>query len=129
MKSPPLSRRDRLRQILADLRMPGALEALDAILQGVDGGTLTAPEAIEQLLAELSDFRLALTLKNGIRALATCFATARSTTALRLPLLGTTAGQLLPKRMLVSRQGLGGWRGTTNRIRQVLNHRSSSEWR
>jgi hypothetical protein len=24
--------------------MPGALEALDAILQGVDGGTLTAPK-------------------------------------------------------------------------------------
>ena len=31
--------------------MPGALEALDAILQGVDGGTLTAPDAIEQLLS------------------------------------------------------------------------------
>jgi hypothetical protein len=28
MKTAPLSRRDRLRQILADLRMPGALEAL-----------------------------------------------------------------------------------------------------
>lgn len=34
-----------------DLRMPEALEALDAILHGIDGGTLTAPEAIEQLLA------------------------------------------------------------------------------
>ena len=33
MKRAPLSRRDRLRQMLADLRMPGALEALDAILQ------------------------------------------------------------------------------------------------
>lgn len=31
--------------ILADLRLPGALEALDAILQGVDGGRLTEPEA------------------------------------------------------------------------------------
>jgi DNA replication protein DnaC len=50
MKSAPLSRRDRLRQMLADLRLPGAREALDAILQGVDGATLTAPEAIEQLL-------------------------------------------------------------------------------
>ena len=40
MKGAP-SRRDRLRHILADLRMPGALEALDAILQGVDGA-LTA---------------------------------------------------------------------------------------
>ena len=49
MKSAPLSRRDRLRHMLADLRLPGALEALDAILQGVDGATLTAPEAIEQM--------------------------------------------------------------------------------
>jgi hypothetical protein len=48
MKSAAPSRRDRLRQMLADLRMPGALEALDAILHGVDGATLTAPEAIEQ---------------------------------------------------------------------------------
>jgi hypothetical protein len=37
MKSAAPSRRDRLRQMLADLRMPGALEALDAILHGVDG--------------------------------------------------------------------------------------------
>jgi hypothetical protein len=50
MKGAPLSRRDRLRQMLADLHMPGALEALDAILHGVDGATLTAAEAIEQLL-------------------------------------------------------------------------------
>jgi hypothetical protein len=50
MKPAPLSRRDRLRQILADLRMPGALEALDAILRDVDGGALTASDAIEQLL-------------------------------------------------------------------------------
>jgi hypothetical protein len=32
--------------MLADLHMPGALEALDAILHGVDGATLTAAEAI-----------------------------------------------------------------------------------
>jgi DNA replication protein DnaC len=49
MRSAAPSRRDRLRHILADLHMPGALEALDAILHGVDGGALTAPEAIEQL--------------------------------------------------------------------------------
>ena len=42
MKSAAPSRRDRLRQMLADLHMPGALEALDAILHGVDGATLTA---------------------------------------------------------------------------------------
>jgi len=55
MKAAPLSRRDRLRHILADLRMPGALEALDMILQGVDGGTLTAPEAIEQYAIRVVD--------------------------------------------------------------------------
>ena len=38
MKMAAPSRRDRLRHMLADLHMPGALEALDAILHGVDGG-------------------------------------------------------------------------------------------
>ena len=42
MKIAAPSRRDRLRQMLADLHMPGALEALDAILHRVDGATLTA---------------------------------------------------------------------------------------
>ncbi len=49
MKPAP-SRRDRLRGMLADLKMPGSLEALDPILQGVDGGAVTAAEAIESLL-------------------------------------------------------------------------------
>ena len=44
------SRRDRLRAMLADLKMPGALEALDGVLQRVDGGAFTAAEAIEELL-------------------------------------------------------------------------------
>ena len=47
---PAMSRRDRLRSMLADLKMPGALEALDSILQSVDGGSLTPGEAIERLL-------------------------------------------------------------------------------
>ena len=34
MRTAPLSRRDRLRAQLADLKMPGALEALDEILSG-----------------------------------------------------------------------------------------------
>ena len=49
MKSAPPSRRDRVRAMLADLKMPGALEALDGILHGVHSGSLTA-EAIESLL-------------------------------------------------------------------------------
>jgi DNA replication protein DnaC len=68
MKSAPLSRRDRLRHILADLRMPGALEALDTILQGVDGGTLTAPEAIEQLLAAQIQLRNNRRLQAAMRS-------------------------------------------------------------
>ena len=50
MKAAARSRRDRIRAQLADLKMPGALEALDDVLAGVDGGGCTASEAIEQLL-------------------------------------------------------------------------------
>lgn len=48
MSSP--SRRERICAQLADLKMPGALEALDGVLSGVDGGALTGGEAIERLL-------------------------------------------------------------------------------
>ena len=49
MKAAARSRRDRIRAQLADLKMPGALEALDDVLAAVDSGS-TASEAIEQLL-------------------------------------------------------------------------------
>ena len=68
MKSAPPSRRDRLRHMLADLRLPGALEALDAILQGVDGATLTAPEAIEQLLGAQIQLRNNRRLQAAMRS-------------------------------------------------------------
>jgi len=68
MKPTAPSRRDRLRHILADLRMPGALEALDAILHGVDGGALTAPEAIEQLLAAQIQLRNNRRLQAAMRS-------------------------------------------------------------
>ena len=42
--------RDKLRAQLADLKMPGALEALDEILARVDGGTLHADGALDTLL-------------------------------------------------------------------------------
>lgn len=48
--SPTPSLRDRIRAQLADLKMPGALEALDDILRAVDGGKLQAPAAVEALL-------------------------------------------------------------------------------
>jgi DNA replication protein DnaC len=50
MRAATPSRRDRIRAQLADLKMPGALEALDAVLAAVDGGQGTAADAIEQLL-------------------------------------------------------------------------------
>jgi DNA replication protein DnaC len=46
----PISLRDRVRSQLADLKMPGALEALDTILGELDSGTLQPPAAIEALL-------------------------------------------------------------------------------
>ena len=42
MKAAARSRRDRIRAQLADLKMPGALEAIDDVLTGVDGGGVTA---------------------------------------------------------------------------------------
>lgn len=42
--------RERLRTQLADLKMPGALEALDDILARIDGGHLHAAGAVEALL-------------------------------------------------------------------------------
>ena len=50
MTAPARDRRDRLRAMLADLKMPGALEAVDGVLAKVDSGAVTAGEAIEQVL-------------------------------------------------------------------------------
>lgn len=56
------------RHMLADLRMPGALEALEAISQGVDGATLTAPEAIEQLVGAQIQLRNNRRLQAAMRS-------------------------------------------------------------
>jgi DNA replication protein DnaC len=61
MKATAVSLRDRIRLQLADLRMPGALEALDEVLQDLDGGKLQAPVAIERLLGAQ------ITLRNNRR--------------------------------------------------------------
>lgn len=44
------SPRERLGAMLADLKMPGALEALDGVLHRIDGGSLSATGAVEELL-------------------------------------------------------------------------------
>jgi DNA replication protein DnaC len=50
MKPGPVSLRDRVRAQLADLKLPGALEALDDVLAALDGGQLPGSLAIERLL-------------------------------------------------------------------------------
>ena len=75
----PRSRRERIAAQLADLKMPGALEALDEVLAGVDGGGFTTGEAIERLLGAQIE------LRNG-RRLATAMRSSR------LPELKTLAG-------------------------------------
>src|SRR5690606_36168825 len=62
------SRRDRIRSMLADLKMPGSLEALDPILSGVDGGAITGGEAIESLLAAQIQLRNARRLQAAMRS-------------------------------------------------------------
>ena len=45
-----LDRRDHIRGMLTDLKLPGALEAVDSILAQVDRGGVTVTEAIARLL-------------------------------------------------------------------------------
>ena len=54
--------------MLADLRMPGALEAVDQVLADVDGGAATAAEAIERLLAAQIALRNNRRLETAMRA-------------------------------------------------------------
>jgi DNA replication protein DnaC len=63
-----LSRRERIRSLLADLKMPGSLEALDPILSGVDGGAVSAPEAIEALLSAQVQLRNNRRLQAAMRS-------------------------------------------------------------
>jgi DNA replication protein DnaC len=62
------SLRERIRAQLADLKMPGALEALDGILAGVDGGTLPAPAAVEALLGAQISLRNNRRLQAAMRS-------------------------------------------------------------
>jgi DNA replication protein DnaC len=57
----PTSQRDAIRNMLADLKMPGSLEAVDGILGEIDGGKLAATEAINRLLSAQ------ITLRNNRR--------------------------------------------------------------
>ncbi len=62
------SLRDRLRAQLADLKLPGALEALDDILRQVDSGALPAPAALEALLGAQIQLRNTRRLTAAMRS-------------------------------------------------------------
>lgn len=62
------SLRERLRAQLADLKMPGALEALDEILRRCDSGQVSAADAIEQLLGAHIQLRNARRLQTAMRS-------------------------------------------------------------
>jgi DNA replication protein DnaC len=55
------TQRDAIRGMLADLKMPGSLEAVDGILSEIDGGHVAATEAITRLLTAQ------ITLRNNRR--------------------------------------------------------------
>jgi DNA replication protein DnaC len=68
MKSDTPSRRDQIRAMLADLKLPGALEAADSILAEADGGATTASEAIAKLLRAQIDLRNNRRLQAAMRS-------------------------------------------------------------
>ena len=77
MKAPAPNRRDRLREMLADLKMPGALEAVDGILSEADSGAIAAAEAgrrvyygtLAGLIESLSEAKAAGDLSRRLRVL------------------------------------------------------------
>ena len=68
MTAPARDRRDRLRAMLADLKMPGAVEAVDGVLATVDSGAVTAGDAIEQVLGAQIALRNNRRLQAAMRA-------------------------------------------------------------
>ena len=68
MKVQARSRREQIRAMLADLKLPGSLEAVDEVLRDADGGTLTAAEAIERLLGAQINLRNNRRLQTAMRA-------------------------------------------------------------
>lgn len=68
MKVQARSRREQIRAMLADLKLPGSLEAVDDVLSEADGGKLTAAEAIERLLGAQITLRNNRRLQTAMRA-------------------------------------------------------------
>ena len=68
MKATTASRREVIRSMLADLKMPGALEAIDGVLSKADGGSVTAAEAIQELLGAQISLRNNRRLQAAMRS-------------------------------------------------------------
>ena len=64
MSAVTMSRRDRVRAKLADLKLPGALEVVDEILARADSGALSVAHALEELL----DAQLALRVQRRLES-------------------------------------------------------------
>jgi DNA replication protein DnaC len=68
MKNATASRRELIRGMLADLKMPGALEAIDQVLSKADSGSVTAAEAIQELLGAQISLRNNRRLQAAMRS-------------------------------------------------------------
>ncbi len=68
MKATGTSRREQIRWMLADLKMPGALEAVDGVLSKADSGSVTAAEAIQELLGAQISLRNNRRLEAAMRS-------------------------------------------------------------
>jgi DNA replication protein DnaC len=62
------TQREVIRDMLADLKMPGSLEAVDAILSDIDSGRLAATEAINRLLSAQINLRNNRRLQAAMRS-------------------------------------------------------------
>ena len=62
------SQREVIRGMLADLKLPGALEAIDGILGDIDGGRLAGTEAITRLLSAQITLRNNRRLQTAMRS-------------------------------------------------------------
>jgi DNA replication protein DnaC len=68
MKTTPVSRREVIRAMLADLKLPGALEAVDGVLSKADSGSMSAAEAIQELLGAQITLRNNRRLQTAMRS-------------------------------------------------------------
>ena len=68
MKPTTASRREVIRSMLADLKMPGALESIDGVLSKADSGSVTAAEAIQELLGAQINLRNNRRLQAAMRS-------------------------------------------------------------